>query len=117
MMPKPPDPGKPAAELTVSERVLLFCLASDTDWVKAGVAPATAPHMLIRNLVERSAADFVLTDQGRAVPDRPAPRKISAEGHFLAGSLTNSRAARNFDLAPLPFYAVPGCAAGIDERF
>ncbi len=42
-----------AAELTVPDRVLLFCLASDTDWMKARVTQATAQHMLVRNLVER----------------------------------------------------------------
>jgi hypothetical protein len=68
-MPKAPSPGTIAAEPTVPERVLLFCLASGTNWVKAGVAHATAQHMLMRNLVERDpvAAVFVLTDQGRAV--------------------------------------------------
>jgi hypothetical protein len=37
-----------AAELTVPERVLLFCLASDTNWVKAGVSHSTAQHLLVR---------------------------------------------------------------------
>jgi hypothetical protein len=32
-------PKSITAQLTVPERVLLFCLASDTDWVKAGVTP------------------------------------------------------------------------------
>jgi hypothetical protein len=59
-----------AAELTVRERVLLFCLASGTDWVKAGVTHPTAQHLLVRNLVERDhAAELALTDQGRAVLD------------------------------------------------
>jgi hypothetical protein len=57
-----------AAELTVPERVLLFCLASHTDWVKAGVTHATAQRLPVRNLVERDhAAQLALTDQGRAV--------------------------------------------------
>jgi len=58
-----------AAGLTVPERVLLFCLASGTDWQKAGVTHATAQHMLVRGLIDRqgSAGAFVLTDQGRAV--------------------------------------------------
>jgi hypothetical protein len=57
-----------AAALTVPERVLLFCLASGTDWQKAGVTHATAQQMMIRGLVERqSAGSYVLTDQGRAV--------------------------------------------------
>jgi hypothetical protein len=33
IMAKPPTEAS-AAELTVPERVLLFCLASDTNWVK-----------------------------------------------------------------------------------
>jgi hypothetical protein len=58
-----------AAELTVPERILLFCLASDTDWQKAGVTHATAQHMMVRGLIERdqAASRFVLTAQGRAV--------------------------------------------------
>jgi hypothetical protein len=68
-MAKTPTTDTIVAELTVPERVLLFCLASGTDWVKAGVTHATAQHLLVRNLVVRdhAAADFVLTDQGRAV--------------------------------------------------
>jgi hypothetical protein len=67
-MAKPRSESAIAAELTVPERVLLFCLASGTDWVKAGVTHATAQHLLVRNLVERDqASGFVLTDQGRAV--------------------------------------------------
>ena len=58
-----------AAALTVSERVLLFCLASGTDWQKAGVAHATAQHLMTRGLLEREggAGSFALTEQGRAV--------------------------------------------------
>jgi hypothetical protein len=57
-----------AAELTVPERVLLFCLAFDTDLVKAGVTHATAQHMLVKNLVERDhAAPLLPADQGRPV--------------------------------------------------
>jgi hypothetical protein len=37
----------------VSERVLLFCLASDTDWQRAGVTHTTAQHMMVRGLIER----------------------------------------------------------------
>jgi hypothetical protein len=58
-----------AAALTVPERVLLFCLASDTDRQKAGVTHATAQHMMVRGLIERDQAvsRFVPTKQGRAV--------------------------------------------------
>ena len=37
-----------AAVLTVPERILLFCLASDTDWQAASVTHATAQHMMVR---------------------------------------------------------------------
>ena len=58
-----------AAALTVPERVLLFCLASGTDWRRAGVTHSTAQQMLVRGLVDRegTADSYVLTDQGRAV--------------------------------------------------
>jgi hypothetical protein len=59
-----------AMAIQASSAVLLFCLASDTNWVKAGVSHSTAQHLLVRNLVERNhATDFALTDQGLAVLD------------------------------------------------
>jgi hypothetical protein len=50
-------------------RLLLFCLASDTDWQAASIMHATAQHMMVRGLIERdqAASRYVLTDQGRAV--------------------------------------------------
>ena len=58
-----------AAGLIVSERVLLFCVAADTDWSEAGVTGSTAQHMMGRGLIERDplAPRLVLTTQGRAV--------------------------------------------------
>jgi hypothetical protein len=58
-----------AAELTVPERVLVFCLAWDTDWQKAGVTHDTAQHMMVRGLIERdqAASHLILTEQGHAV--------------------------------------------------
>jgi hypothetical protein len=44
------SPGTIAAHLIVSERVLLFCLASGTDWAQAGVTQSTARHLMIKNL-------------------------------------------------------------------
>jgi hypothetical protein len=41
-MAKAPTTETMAAELSVPERVLLFYLASNTDWVKAGVPAITA---------------------------------------------------------------------------
>jgi hypothetical protein len=69
-MAKAPTTETIAAELTVPERVLLFCLASDTNLVKAEVSHSTAQHLLVRNPVERNhATDFTPTDQGRSVLD------------------------------------------------
>ena len=66
-MAKGSTPETIAAELSVPERLLLFCLASDTDWAKAGVTHATVQHLLVRNLVERDhAGRLAPTDQGRA---------------------------------------------------
>jgi hypothetical protein len=63
------SPEMIAAGLIVAERVLLFCVASDTDWSQAGVTGSIAQHMIGRRLIERDhlATRFVLTDQGRAV--------------------------------------------------
>jgi hypothetical protein len=44
---KRPLAGEIAAELGVKERVLLFCLASGTDWERAGVTHSTAQHILV----------------------------------------------------------------------
>jgi hypothetical protein len=65
-----------AAELTVPERVLLFCLASDTNWVKAGVTHATAEHLLVRYLVERDHA-------GGADQEGPPGRRVGRQGQGL----------------------------------
>jgi hypothetical protein len=56
-----------AVELGVKERVLLFCLASGTDWERAGFRHAAAQHMLVRGLIDRKSgpARFKLTPLGR----------------------------------------------------
>jgi hypothetical protein len=57
-----------AAALTVPERVLLFCVASDTDWQKAGISSETVTLMVVKGLVERDAeVRLTLSDQGREV--------------------------------------------------
>ena len=64
-----PTPETIAAQLTVSERVLLFCVGSGTDWVKAGVTHARTRIMVMKNLLEDDSATMrlVLTEQGCAV--------------------------------------------------
>ena len=57
------------ASLSVQERVLLFCLASGTDWERAGVTHATAQQVLVRGLIDRASTGsrFKLTPLGRDV--------------------------------------------------
>jgi hypothetical protein len=46
--------------------VLLFCIASGTDWQKASITGATVTAMAVNGLVERDpAARLTLTQQGR----------------------------------------------------
>jgi hypothetical protein len=57
-----------AAELSVLERVLLFCVASDTEWAQAGVTGAITTMMLVRGLVERDrAGGLKMTQRGHEV--------------------------------------------------
>jgi hypothetical protein len=51
------------------ERMMLFCLASGTDWERAGVTHATAQQLLVRGLIDRdqTARHFKLTPLGRDV--------------------------------------------------
>jgi hypothetical protein len=54
--------------LTVPERVLLFCIASDTDPVKAGVPHSIAQVLISKNLVGKDRTGrHVLTELGRGV--------------------------------------------------
>ena len=68
-MPSMPTPDSIATSLTVSERLLLFCVATDTDWAAAGITGATARTMQVKSLIERDQAvtRFVLTKRGKAV--------------------------------------------------
>jgi len=67
-MAKQPTPNAIAARLSVWERVLLFCVASDTDWQRAGVPSETVSTMVVKGLVMRDAVgQLVVTDRGRAV--------------------------------------------------
>jgi hypothetical protein len=59
-----------AADLSTPERILLFCVASGTQWAQAGVTGATVTAMVVRGLVDRdAAARLELTPDGRAVLD------------------------------------------------
>ena len=57
-----------SAALSVPERVLLFCVASKTEWAQVGVTGTTATAMMVRGLIERdTVGKLVLTETGRAV--------------------------------------------------
>ena len=62
------QPENVAASLSVPERLLLFCIASHTDWQQAGVTGRTVTGMMVRGLVERNAGGRLsLTNEGREV--------------------------------------------------
>jgi hypothetical protein len=53
--------------LSVSERLLLFCVASDTNPIEAGVSSATQV-MIVKNLLKREQGEHLeITDFGRRV--------------------------------------------------
>ena len=61
-------PESVAEDLTVSERILLLCIDSGTDWQTASrVTTATVAAMVLKGLVERDAAGrLTLSGEGRA---------------------------------------------------
>ena len=57
-----------ARTLSIPERVLLFCVASDTDWEHTGITGTTVTTMIVRGLIQRDPAGRLwLTKEGRAV--------------------------------------------------
>jgi hypothetical protein len=56
-----------ATRLTLPQRVLLFCVASGTDWRKFGIQNPTVQLTILHGLVERENEQLVLTNQGRAI--------------------------------------------------
>jgi hypothetical protein len=56
-----------AAGLNVPERMLLFCVASGTDWERAGIARAIVTSTVVRGLIQRDRfGQLSLTKHGRA---------------------------------------------------
>ena len=47
-MSKRPAKAAAAPVLSIPERVLLFCVASDTDWEHAGITGTTVTAMIVR---------------------------------------------------------------------
>jgi hypothetical protein len=64
-----PKPESVAASLTATERILLFCIDSGTDWQKRPrITGATVTAMVVRGFVELDAVGgLTLTVAGRAV--------------------------------------------------
>jgi hypothetical protein len=61
-------PAEVAAALSVRERVLLFCIASATDWLLARITAEIATALLLKGLLQRDTTGRLsLTDRGRAV--------------------------------------------------
>ena len=61
-------PTEAAAALRVSERMLLFCVASNTDWKHPALPSEIVTTMVVKGLIDRDTAGaLTLTDRGRAV--------------------------------------------------
>jgi hypothetical protein len=64
---KPDSLATQAQGLSFPERLLLFCVASKTEWERAGITGATVTTMVVKGLIQRDAAgELTLTKQGRA---------------------------------------------------
>jgi hypothetical protein len=64
------DASTIAAKLSVQERVLLFCIASETEWKRAGVTRSTVASMIVRGLIQRDpVGGLSRTKEGRATLD------------------------------------------------
>jgi len=68
-MAKPPaSESLIAAGLPLKERLSLFCVASDTEWARAGIPGEIVTATMVKGLISRDAAGVLaLTDHGRAV--------------------------------------------------
>jgi hypothetical protein len=65
--PRLDDPQAQAAALRIPERLLLFCVASKTEWERAGITGAEVTAMVIEGLIGREpTGQLYLTKQGRA---------------------------------------------------
>jgi hypothetical protein len=77
-MAKLTTPAETAAALGVSERMLLFCVASNTDWKHTAIPGEIATTMVVKGLIERDTG-------GHLAPHRPRARRVSGDA---AGPVT-----------------------------
>jgi hypothetical protein len=67
-MPNPESPAAQAQALSISARLLLFCVATRIEWERAGITRTTVTTLVVRGLIERDVAGgLTITQQGRAV--------------------------------------------------
>jgi hypothetical protein len=58
----------PTEAARVSERLLLFCVASNTDWKHPAIPGEIVTTMVVKGLIDRGACgELSLTDRGRAI--------------------------------------------------
>ena len=74
-----------AAALSVPERVLLFCVASKTEWVRAGVTGGTVIAMTVKGLVERDAAGELTLHEAGSSCARGAPDGTGRINEYASG--------------------------------
>ena len=61
-------PAIAAAKAGFSERMLLFCVASNTDWQHTTIPGEIVTTMVVKGLIERDAGGHLsLTGRGRAI--------------------------------------------------
>jgi len=74
-------PSDDAAGLSVRERVLLLCVASSTDWQRAGVPNETVIGLIGKGMISRHVGGtLMLTDRGRAVLRAMLPDLLQRDG-------------------------------------
>ena len=65
--PKPDSTAVQAAALSVPERVLLFCVASGTDWERAGITGTMVTATVIKGLIAREPTGGLYLAKGSAL--------------------------------------------------
>jgi hypothetical protein len=79
-------PADEAQALSVRERVLLLCVASNTNWLHAGVPGETVTAMIVKGLITPDGEGLALTDRGRAVLRAMRKQSAPRSSHDLAGA-------------------------------
>ncbi len=70
--------GEIANQLSAPQRMLLFCVASGTDWGRFGIQKPTVQLTVLQRLLEWRLENLALTDRGEAVLYELIARKKKA---------------------------------------